>query len=136
MLKTISIHTPAAESLVNITAQVRQAVIESEVSEGICVLYTPHTTAAVTVNSGLDKNTAQDILAEVHRLVPTRVDFNHQYDTPADASGHIKTTLVGTSQCLIVTGGELLLGSSQSVFLYEFDGPRTRQVLVRIMAEG
>lgn len=135
MLKTIPIKTPPGESLVNITLQVRDAVHESGVQEGLCVLYSPHTTASLTVNSAMDPRTAQDILAEVRRLVPTRVDFLHQYDTPADASGHIKTTLVGSSQSFIVTNGEILLGSSQGIFFYDFDGPRDRQVVIRVMRD-
>lgn len=135
MLKTIPIKTLPGESLVNITLQVRDTVHESGVQEGLCVLYSPHTTASLTVNSAMDPRTAQDILAEVRRLVPTRVDFLHQYDTPADASGHIKTTLVGSSQSFIVTNGEILLGSSQGIFFYDFDGPRDRQVVIRVMRD-
>jgi secondary thiamine-phosphate synthase enzyme len=135
MLKTIQIQTPGGENLTNVTEQVKAAVRESGVQEGICVVFTPHTTAALTINSALDANTAKDLVFEMNRLVPTRVDFNHIYDTPADASGHIKSTLVGVSQSLMVTGGELLLGSSQSVLFFEFDGPRTRQVLVRVLSD-
>ncbi len=135
MLKTINIQTAAGESLTNVTAQVKEAVRTSGVQEGICVVYVPHTTAGILVNSAMDKNTALDIIEDLHRLVPTRVDFHHVYDTPADASGHIKASLVGGSQSLIVTGGELLLGDSQSVLFFEFDGPRKRQVLVRVVAE-
>lgn len=135
MLKTIPIQTPPGESLTNVTEQVRSAVRESGVTEGICVVYVPHTTAGIIINSALDKNTAVDIIDDLHRLVPTRVDFHHVYDTPADASGHIKASLVGGSQSLIVTGGELLLGGSQSLLFFEFDGPRSRQVLVRILSE-
>ncbi len=135
MLKTIELQTPPGESLTNVTGQVQAAVRESGVREGICVVYVPHTTAAILINSALDKNTSVDIIEDLRRLVPTRVDFHHIYDTPADAAGHIKATLVGGSQSLIVTGGELLLGSSQSVFFFEFDGPRKRQVLVRVVSE-
>jgi secondary thiamine-phosphate synthase enzyme len=135
MIKKLAVQTPPGESLVDITAAVKAAVQESQVAEGICVLFAPHTTAALTVNSGMDANTAKDILADVRRLVPTRVDFHHIFDTPADASGHIKAVLIGGSQTLIVTGGEVLLGHSQSIFFYEFDGPRSRQVVVRVMAD-
>lgn len=135
MLKRIPIQTEKGESLVNITAEVKQAVRESGVQEGICIVFVPHTTAAVTINSGIDPKTGADILAEVRRLVPTRVDFQHIYDTPADAAGHIKTTLIGSSQSLIITGGELLLGHSQSILFYEFDGPRVRQAVVRVIAD-
>jgi secondary thiamine-phosphate synthase enzyme len=135
MLKTINLQTGPGESLTNVTRQVQEAVRESGVKEGICVVFVPHTTAGIVINSALDKNTALDIVEDVHRLVPTRVDFHHIYDTPADASGHIKASLVGGSQSLIVTGGELLLGSSQSLLFFEFDGPRQRQVLVRVVSE-
>ena len=136
MLTKIDLQTPAGESLNDITAQVKAFVENSGVQEGLCVIYNPHSTAGVTINSGLDPNTAQDIIGEVRRLVPTRVDFHHIYDTPADAAGHIKSVLVGSSLTLIVAQGKLLLGSSQSILFYDFDGPRRRQVWVRTLSEG
>lgn len=135
MLKTINLQTSPGESLTNVTEQVKEAVRESGVMEGICLVYVPHTTAGIVINSAMDKNTALDIIEDLKRLVPTRVDFHHVYDTPADASGHIKASLVGDSQSLIVTGGELLLGDSQSLLFFEFDGPRKRQLLVRVVSE-
>jgi secondary thiamine-phosphate synthase enzyme len=135
MLITLNLQTPKGESLNDITGQIEGAIRDSGVQEGLCVLFCPHTTAALTMNSGIDPKTAQDILDEVHRLVPTRVDFRHIYDTPADAAGHIKSVLVGNSLSLIVAQGKLLLGHSQSVFFYEFDGPRSRKVVARIIAD-
>lgn len=135
MLSKIIIQTPPKESLINITMQVEKAVRTSGIQEGICVLVVPHTTAAITINSTLDLATTSDILGDIRRLVPTRVDFNHTYDTPADAAGHIKSTLVGTSVTLLITGGELMLGGSQSVLFCEFDGPRPREVILRIIAD-
>jgi secondary thiamine-phosphate synthase enzyme len=135
MIKKISVQTEPGEGLVNITEAVRAAVQESQIQEGICVLFVPHTTAALTVNSGMDANTVKDVVAEMRRLVPTRVDFHHIFDTPADAAGHIKAVMIGGSQTLLVTNGELLLGHSQSIFFFEFDGPRSRQVVVRVMAD-
>jgi secondary thiamine-phosphate synthase enzyme len=135
MLININLTTEIREGLINITPQVQEAVEKSGTAEGLCVVYVPHTTAAVMVNSAMEESTLLDIISEVRRLVPTRVDFNHTYDTPADAAGHIKATLVGTSVALIVTGKTLLLGSSQSIFFYEFDGPRDRRFMVRIMAD-
>ena len=96
-------------------------------------MFVPHTTAGLTINSYIDPATIQDISNEIRRLVPTRVDFEHIYDTPADAAGHIKSTLVGASLALIVTGGQLLLGGSQGLLFCEFDGPRTRKVHVRVV---
>jgi len=134
-LTTVRLETPPGESLLNITDQVQAAVRESGLAEGICVVFVPHTTAGLVVNSGSDPATAADIRSELKRLVPTRVDFHHTYDTPADAAGHVKTTLTGSSLSLIVSGGQLALGRSQRLMLAEFDGPRERQVLVRVMAD-
>jgi secondary thiamine-phosphate synthase enzyme len=133
MFHEIKVDTPRGDALIDITAQVKDVVAESGVQDGLCVLFVPHTTAAITLNSALDPATATDIIADVRRLVPTRVDFVHQYDTPADAAGHVKAALVGHSVTLIIAGGKLTLGSSQFVMFYEFDGPRARRVQVRIM---
>jgi len=129
----IDIQTARGDSLVDVTAQVRDLITASGVTDGICALFVPHTTAAITVNSGLDPATVQDIVADLNRLVPTRVNFIHQYDTPADAAGHIKAALIGHSVSLIISGGKLTLGSSQSILFYEFDGPRQRQIQVKII---
>lgn len=133
MLTTIDLTTPDGESLLDITAQAREIVRGSGVDEGICVLVVPHTTAAITLNSALDPATAADIIGDLQRLVPKRVDFAHQYDTPADAAGHIKAALIGHSVTLAITRGDLALGGSQSILFYEFDGPRRRQVQVKII---
>ena len=133
MLRVIELSTPPGDALVDITAQVRDAVAAMGVSAGLCAVIVPHTTAAITLNSALDGATAHDIIADLRRLVPTRVDFQHQYDTPADAAGHIKAALVGHSVLLAIDGGELLLGGSQSILFYEFDGPRSRRVQVKVV---
>ncbi|MGQ9908508.1 MAG: secondary thiamine-phosphate synthase enzyme YjbQ [Candidatus Flexifilum sp.] len=134
MLTTIALTSPPGESLIDITAQVRAAVAQSGVTDGICVLFVPHTTAAITLNSAIDPLTAQDLIDDLRRLVPKRVDFHHQYDTPADAAGHIKAALIGHSATVIIDGGDLVLGGSQSILFYEFDGPRQRQVKIKILA--
>lgn len=133
MLKRVHFDTPRGDALVDITARIQQVVAESGVQSGLCAVVVPHTTAGITINSGLDPATPEDILAEFKRLVPTRVDFAHQYDTPADAAGHIKATLIGHSLTLVIGDGELLLGHSQSIMFYEFDGPRQRHVQIKIL---
>ena len=135
MLTQIDIETPAGESLIDITSQVTQVFAEGSIQEGIAVIFVPHSTAALTLNSGIDPNTAQDIIDDFRRLVPIRLDFHHIYDTPADAAGHIKSVLVGNSLTLIVSKGKLLLGSSQNILFFEFDGPRRRQVWIRTIAD-
>lgn len=134
MYATINLETPQGDSLTNITDQVRAVVRESGVESGICFVIVPHTTAGLTINSYLDPDTARDIISDVRRLVPTRTDFHHIVDTPADAAGHIKATLVGNSETVLIEDGDLVLGHSQGLLFYEFDGPRKRRVLVKIMA--
>lgn len=134
MLKIIPVESERGESLIDITSQVQDYVAESGVESGICVVVIPHTTAAVTINSALDPATANDIITDLQRLVPKRVDFEHQYDTPADAAGHIKAALVGHSVTVIIEGAKLLLGGSQSILFCEFDGPRKRKVQVKIVS--
>lgn len=134
MLKIIELQTPKGDALVDITSQVKAVVEESGVVDGLCAVIVPHTTAGITINSGLDPATPEDIIVDMKRLVPKRVDFIHQYDTPADAAGHIKATIVGHSITLAISEGQLLMGWSQSILFYEFDGPRSRQVQVKIIA--
>jgi secondary thiamine-phosphate synthase enzyme len=132
MHKTIRVETPKGDSLTKITEQVQEVVTKNGLQSGLCFLVVPHTTAAITINSYLDPNTALDIVSEVRRLVPTRTDFHHIFDTPADAAGHIKASLIGNTEAVLVEEGKLLLGHSQGLFLYDFDGPRDRRVLVKL----
>ena len=120
--------------LFDITDEVNEAVAASNVTDGIVVVATPHTTAAITVVSYHDPLGLEDVHDEICRLVPTRVDFKHQYDTPQDAAAHIKTAIVGTSHSTIVEAGKLCLGSSQKIYFWEFDGPRARTFLVQVVA--
>ena len=76
-----------------------------------------------------------DLRDEINRLIPTRIDFKHQFDTPSDAAGHVKSALIGVTMSLIVTRGELLLGSSQGLYFLEFDGPRNRSYYVKVIAD-
>lgn len=136
MLSKIAIKTDPGSSLINITKEVEQILQDSGVEEGVCVLNVPHTTAGLTINSIMDSATHQDIINEINRLVPAREDFVHTFDTPSDAAGHIKTTLVATTLSIIITEGRLLLGHSQGVLFCEFDGARPREIFVRVMKEN
>lgn len=132
MLKKINISTKK-DDIFEITSDVKKIVEESGVKEGTCVVYTPHTTAAIVVTSRMDPDGFDDLRDEVNRLIPTRVDFKHQFDTPSDAAGHIKCTLLGVTMTFIVTEGKLLLGGSQGIFFEEFDGPRNRNYFVKVV---
>ena len=133
MYKTVTIETPLGDSLTNITDQVRAIVKDSGIQSGICFVVVPHTTAAITINSYLDPLTAEDIVDDVRRLVPTRTDFHHIFDTPPDAAGHIKATLVGNTETVLIEDGDLVLGHSQGLLFYDFDGPRHRRAMVKII---
>jgi secondary thiamine-phosphate synthase enzyme len=119
--------------VVDITDGIRRAVELSQVQEGIAVVMIPHTTAAVTIISFPDPLGLEDVNDEISRLVPTRIDFKHQHDTPQDAAGHVKSVLVGASLSLIVSEGSVVLGHSQAIYFFEFDGPRQRQYHVQVI---
>ncbi|MDR3475505.1 MAG: secondary thiamine-phosphate synthase enzyme YjbQ [Devosia sp.] len=114
-----------------ITETVREAVVASGVAAGLCVVFVPHTTAGVSISSFWDAKGLEDVHDDINRLVPTRIDFKHQFDTPQDAAGHVKSVLVGVSLTLIIADGKPLLGHSQGIFFNEFDGPRQRQFFVK-----
>ena len=125
----IQVKTKQRNELVDITPQVEKAVGKSGIDEGICVLAVPHTTAAVTVNENADPSVKADIIAKLNALVPAGDRYQHR---EGNADAHIKATLVGPSEVLLVKGGRLSLGTWQGVFFCEFDGPRTRRVVIKV----
>ena len=133
MLTTIDIRTEQRQELRLITSAVQEVIADSGVQEGICLIYCTHTTAGVTANSYLDPDTAVDLQAEIDRLVPTRVDFTHIFDTPSDAAGHIKASLIGNQLLVIIHEGQVVLGESQGLFFWEYDGPRSRRLHLKIL---
>lgn len=133
-LFTIKIKTTQWQDLIVITEDVKKLIKSSHIEQGLCFLFSPHSTAGLTINSFLDPDTGNDLNFEMNRLVPTRVDFQHVRDTPTDAAGHIKSSLIGTDLTLIIENGDLLLGRSQGIFFWEFDGPREREIKVKIIA--
>jgi secondary thiamine-phosphate synthase enzyme len=131
-VKELSIQSHQRAELIKLDAQVEKAIGESGVQDGVCHVYVPHTTAGVTINEGADPAVAQDLLARLEHLVPRDAGYAH---TEGNADSHIKATLVGSSATVLVKGGRPALGTWQSVFFCEFDGPRRRRVVVRV-AEG
>jgi len=119
----------------DITSEVKKAVEESGVKEGTCLVYNPHSTAGLTVYSPWDPAGFEDLDDEIRRLIPTKVDFKHQHDTPQDAAGHVKSALLGVSVTFIIHEGKLMLGGSQSIYFLEFDGPRNREFYVKIQKD-
>jgi secondary thiamine-phosphate synthase enzyme len=113
--------------MLDITADIQRLVAGSGITSGICHLYVPHTTAAVTINENADPSVRRDILAELNKLIPFDDNYAH---TEGNAAAHIKSSLLGPSQTLLVEEGRLVLGTWQGVFFCEFDGPRRRKVLI------
>lgn len=132
-LRKLEIET-TGNGAIEITSWLREIVAASGVAEGVCVVHVPHTTAGLSITSYADPLGHEDIHDDINRLIPTRIDFKHQHDTPQDAAGHIKSVLVGVNLTLIIAASKLLLGGSQGVFFNEFDGPRKRSVLAKCMS--
>jgi secondary thiamine-phosphate synthase enzyme len=126
----IDVRTDGREVLVDITTRLAEVVAASSVDDGIAHVYCPHTTAGLTINEHADPDVAADILAGLARLVPQRAEWRHTVEGNADA--HVKATIVGSSVTVPIEGGRLDLGTWQGVFLCEFDGPRSRHVLVHV----
>jgi secondary thiamine-phosphate synthase enzyme len=127
--RTIAVRTDGAQQLVDITQQVRMVVRESGVKSGECHVFIPHTTAAVTINENADPNVRKDILNRLEEIVPSSGSYLH---SEGNSHAHIKSSIVGASLVVFVEAGQLVLGTWQSIFLCEFDGPRTRNVMVRV----
>ena len=128
-MKEIILKTSRRIELIDITAQVAEAVRSSGIREGICVVYCPHTTAGLTINEHADPNVASDIVNRLSKLVPHNENYAH---IEGNADAHIKSTLTGNSVQLIVNNGNLLLGVWQGIFFCEYDGPRNRRVWVQV----
>jgi secondary thiamine-phosphate synthase enzyme len=131
-MESVTVKTRNRTELVDITSQVEAVVKKSGVVSGICFVYVPHTTAGVTVNESYDPDVAKDITATLSRLVPHGAGYKH---TEGNADAHIKSVLVGCSQLIPVENGRLVLGRWQGIFFCEFDGPRERRCLVKIIGD-
>jgi secondary thiamine-phosphate synthase enzyme len=128
----ISIHTKAREEILDITAEVNAALRDLGLSQGLVLLFCPHTTAALTVNEAADPSVAEDIGKAFAKMVPNMAFRHGEGNSPA----HIRSALLGPSLLLPVEGGRLALGTWQGVYFCEFDGPRHRQVWVYGLVEG
>ena len=130
MLKEIEVRTSSRVEVVDITSQVEGVLKESKVKEGLLCLYVPHTTAGVFINENADPSVRRDIIKELNKVIPFDDGYTH---LEGNAAAHIKSSLIGASECIPVNGGRLLLGTWQGVYFGEFDGPRRRRVLVKVI---
>ncbi len=133
MIRYINVRSRTRTEFVDITDKVQEVLKEAGVTSGVCYLYVPHTTAAVTVNEGADPSVQHDVLAVLNRLVPFEGDYRHR---EGNSSAHIKASLIGISQNVLIEEGRLVLGTWQSVFFCEFDGPRHRRVALKFIGDS
>ena len=129
MLVEYTLKTPRAD-FINITPQVREAVAKSGVTEGIAVIYCPHTTAGITMNENADPDVVRDLLFGLNKAFPDRAEFRH---AEGNSAAHLKASCVGSSATVIIDGGRLLLGTWQGIYFCEFDPPRSRKFYVKVM---
>ncbi|MBI9086908.1 MAG: YjbQ family protein [Desulfobacterales bacterium] len=124
----LTVKTFAQTELIDITATVQAAVSKEGLQDGLCMVFIPHTTAAVTINEAADPGVAADLLMVLNQMVPWEAPYRH---AEGNSPAHVKATLVGTSELIPVSGSRLVLGTWQGIFFCEFDGPRTRKVIVK-----
>src|ERR1700676_3538898 len=132
-MRVLRVKTSRRAHLVDVAAQVQGVVSASQVSEGICYLYVPHTTAGVTINEHADPDVATDMECAFDRLVPTKGPYRH---AEGNSDSHVKATMTGTSQMIFVEGGKLALGRWQGIFFCEYDGPRDRKLYVKVVGDA
>ena len=130
MIHTFQVRTSTKNEFIDITRFVQEAAQKMGVEDGICIVYVPHTTAAVTINENADPSVPQDIVMELNKVVPFEDRYHH---LEGNSAAHIKASLLGCSQTVLIESGKLVLGTWQGIFFCEFDGPRNRKVHVKVM---
>ncbi len=130
MLVKLEVQTSKHTQMLDITRLVRKAVSDSGISDGICTVFIPHTTAAVTINENADPDVVRDFTAEIDKIVPWEDGYHH---IEGNSAAHLKASMIGFSEQIIVDGGKLVLGTWQGIYFCEFDGPRRRNIYVKMM---
>jgi len=132
MFNTLMVRTGSRTEFLDLTGQIQEAVRESGVQEGLCHLFVPHTTAAVTINENADPSVKADILMVLNKIIDDKEPYRHlEGNSPA----HIKASLIGPQLTLLVSGGRLVLGTWQGIYFCEFDGPRSRRLHLKVVAD-
>jgi secondary thiamine-phosphate synthase enzyme len=129
-MQTFQVKTSSRTEMIDITRSVQEAVKKSNVVDGICMIFVPHTTAAVTINENADPSVSHDILMELNKIVPFEDHYRH---TEGNSPAHIKASLVGPSLTVLIESGKIILGTWQGIFFCEFDGPRNRKVYIKVI---
>jgi secondary thiamine-phosphate synthase enzyme len=132
MIQTFQVKSSRRTDFIDITHSVQEVIQKSGVGEGVCYIFIPHTTAAVTINENADPSVTLDIMMMLNKLIPSEDDYRHlEGNSPA----HIKSSLMGCSKTVFVESGKLVLGTWQGIFFCEFDGPRSRKVYVKVVRD-
>jgi secondary thiamine-phosphate synthase enzyme len=129
-METLFVKTHKQFECINITSQIQNLIRDSGVEDGIVIIYCPHTTAAITINEGADPAVTKDLLNELDKVIPLRDSYQH---LEGNSAAHIKSSIIDCSQTVIIENGSLVLGTWQAIFFCEFDGPRNRKVLLKII---
>lgn len=132
MPSQFSINTRSSTEMVNITTQVQNELGKAEIKNGICTVFVPHTTAGITINEGADPDVADDMIMELNKIVPLQDGYKH---AEGNSAAHLKTSFFGSSVQIPVENSRLSLGTWQSIFICEFDGPRNRRVVVQVLGK-
>jgi secondary thiamine-phosphate synthase enzyme len=132
-IQTFQLRTSRKTELIDVTHSVQEVLQKADVDNGICIVFVPHTTAAVTINENADPSVPEDILMELNKIVPFEDRYHHM---EGNSPAHIKASLLGSSQAVFVESGQLVLGTWQGIFFCEFDGPRNRKVHVKVIETG
>ncbi len=131
-MKQMSVKTSSRVELIDITRLVEKVISESKIKSGSCIVYVPHTTAAVTINENADPSVRSDIIKELNKIIPFDDNYSH---LEGNAAAHIKASIVGSSETILIDGGSLVLGTWQGIYFCEFDGPRNRKVIIKIIED-
>lgn len=129
-VKAFAVRTLAHSQMIDITEEVRRCVKESGVSDGICIVFIPHTTAAVTINENADPDVVRDFSMEINKIVPWQDGYYH---TEGNSAAHLKASMMGFSETILVEDGRLVLGTWQGIYFLEYDGARNRKVYVKVL---
>ncbi len=130
MIKELEVKTRARSEMLDITGAIRKIAKDSGIKEGVCYMYVPHTTAGITINENADPDVARDILHTLEKLIPYEGNYRH---SEGNAAAHVKASLMGSSKYILIKDGEIILGRWQGIFFCEFDGPRTRKVILKLL---
>lgn len=128
--KKLEVRTDRHTQMIDITRKVQQVVTESGVQEGICMVFIPHTTAAVTINENADPDVVRDFTTEIGKIVPWEDGYHHM---EGNSAAHLKSSMIGFSEQIIIENGRLVLGTWQGIYFCEYDGPRSRKCYVKII---